>query len=138
MGFKLCSIDTNILLRLILRDNKEMFSRALDLITSNGMYFYVPDLAIAEVVYVMEGKNYSRAKIVDELETVMRAPRLDYYEELFAKVFRMYVERPKLSFNDCYLACAMEMKERTPLYTFDEELAKQHGAVCLVPTESPT
>lgn len=132
MALKLCSIDTNVLLRLILRDNKEMFERAIDLITTPLTILYVPDLAITEAVYVLEGYGYDRELIVGELKKVMSAPRLDYWEELFSKVFAAYVAHPKLSFNDCYLAELMIDKEKTPFYTFDEKLAKQHRAAELV------
>lgn len=125
MAFRLISIDTNVILRLILRDDMEMFERAIDFIASNSTFVYVPDLAITEAVYVLEGERLSREKIVAELKTVLSIPRLDYYEELFSKVFEMYVQHPKLSFNDCYLAELMADKERTPFYTFDEKLAKQ-------------
>ena len=135
MGFELCSVDTNVILRLISRDNIEMYERAVDLITTNGMYFYVPDFVIGEIVHVLE-KNCQRDTIVTAIQTVMQAPRLDYYEELFSKVFAMYLAHPKLSFNDCYLVYKAEEKGRVPLFTFDAKLAKQHKAAKLVPAAS--
>ena len=134
MGLNLASIDTNILLRIMLEDDAVLYERAMELVTRPRTYLYVPNQVITESVYVMENDpyNYPRANIVDLIRKTMLAPRLDYDEELFEKVFALYEKHPKLSFNDCYLACKMERKDRLPFYTMDEKLAKQCKIATLV------
>lgn len=89
------SLDTNIILRMMLRDIPEQCVRIVDLFMRHGVTYKVDDLAITEVVYVMQGQGFSRREIVDRLaETVL--------------------------------------DEAEPLWTFDQDLAKELGTAKLV------
>ncbi len=44
----------------------------------------------------------------------------------------MYLENPKLSFNDCCLAGYAALNEAEPLWTFDKDLAKTSGTAKLL------
>ena len=128
------AIDTNILLRLILRDDPVLERKARELIDRKKALFYVPDMAIAEAVYVLQKKQFGlpREAIAQYLSAVLAEPRLDYDHPLFNNVFAAYVMHPKLSFTDCYLAYKAEDFGRTPLYTFDQKLARQLPSTKLV------
>lgn len=132
------TVDTNVLLRLILHDNNDYYKRAASLISSPRHYFFVLDQAIIECIYVLENgdSKLSRSEIAEVMFGLFVEPRLDYNEELFDKVFAEYLRRPKLSFTDCYMAFKSEELERTPLYTFDEKLARQNKNAKLVPALS--
>jgi predicted nucleic acid-binding protein len=43
-----------------------------------------------------------------------------------------YVNHPKLSFEDCYLAETANQNNAEPLYTLDRKLAAQHQSVELL------
>ncbi len=89
------SLDTNIILRMMLRDIPEQCVRIVDLFMRHGVTYKVDDLAIAEAVYVMQGQGCSRREIVDRLaETAL--------------------------------------DEAEPLWTFDQDLAKELGTEKLV------
>lgn len=135
MGYNTGTLDTNVLLRLILDDVPEQAERAKALIARRGTYLTVLDQAIAEAVYVLGGNDYgmSRGQIVMLLGAVLSEPRIDYDRELFSKVFPMYVARPKLSFADCYMAHKTQELDRAPLYTFDAKLIKQSSVAKAVP-----
>lgn len=127
MAFKIHeSLDTNIILRLMLKDIPEQCHKTQDLFMRYGYIYDVADLAITEAVYVMEQQyRLSRTKIVDGVQKLLLFPGLRYNQALFNQVFPMYLEHPKLSFNDCCLAAYAALNEAEPLWTFDRDLAKQ-------------
>ncbi len=132
MGFRTCeSLDTNIILRLALRDVPEQCMKIVDLFLRRGVTYEVADLAVTEAVYVLQKEN-SRKDIVEMLQRVLDYPDLNYNKALFDKVFPMYLKYPKLSFNDCCLAVYTELNEAEPLWTFDKALAKESGTAKLL------
>ncbi len=89
------SFDTNIILRLMLKDIPGQCCRLQDLFMRANIQYHVADLAITEAVYVMES-NYrlSREKIVDGIQRLLLFPGVNYNQELFRRVFPMYLEQP--------------------------------------------
>lgn len=127
------SLDTNIILRLILRDVIKQCIKIQDLLMRYECVYDVADLAITEAVYVMQNQyGLSREKIVDGVRRLLWFPGVNYNRNLFDKVFPMYVENPKLSFNDCCLVAYAELNEAEPLWTFDQALAKESGTAKLL------
>ncbi len=120
------SLDTNIILRLALRDLPEQCLRIQDLFMRHGVVYNVADLAVTEAVYVLQ-KDNSRQEIVDMLQKTLSFPDIKYNENLFSRAFPMYLQCPKLSFNDCCLAVYAALNEAEPLWTFDRALAKESG-----------
>lgn len=127
------SLDTNILLRLILKDVPAQCQKIIDLFMRHGYIYDVADLAVTEAVYVLQTVyKLSREKIVDGLLGVLQSPDLKYNHVLFDRVFPMYLENPKLSFNDCCLVAYATLNESEPLWTFDKALAKESGTAKLL------
>lgn len=117
------SIDTNIILRLILRDVPEQCLKIQDLIMRQGYIYEVPDLAITEAVYVLQ-RSYTRPEIVDRLQKIFELPNFQVNQSLFNQIFPLYLQHSKLSFNDCYLAVSASLNQSALLWTFDRSLAK--------------
>lgn len=124
------SLDTNIILRLALRDVPEQCEKIVDLFMRHGVSYDVADLAITEAVYVLQRDN-TRQEIVEMLSRVLELPDLIYNRNLFERVFPMYLACPKLSFNDCCLAGYAALNQAEPLWTFDKVLAKESGTAKL-------
>ncbi len=131
---KMCeSLDTNIILRLILRDIPEQCNRIQDLFMRHGVTYNIADLAVSEAVYVMQNQyGLSREEIADGICRLLWFPGINYNKNLFDKVLPMYLEHPKMSFNDCCLAVYAELNEAEPLWTFDKALAKESGTAKLL------
>ena len=127
------SLDTNIILRLILRDIPEQCNRIQDLFMRHGVTYNIADLAVSEAVYVMQNQyGLSREEIADGICRLLWFPGINYNKNLFDKVLPMYLEHPKMSFNDCCLAVYAELNEAEPLWTFDKALAKESGTAKLL------
>lgn len=113
-------VDTNVILRCLLRDNEEMAHQADDVIKAGA--WTLPEV-LAEVDHV--------------LRTVYNVERKDIAEQLFAALKLIEVERPvvmfhaveifaetKLDFVDCILA-AYHGINKVEVVTFDKKLNNQ-------------
>lgn len=118
------SLDTNIILRIMLQDIPEQCLHIQDLFMRMGYIYDVSDLAITEAIYVLQ-KTYSRSDIVEKVKKFLELPRLNVNLQLLSQVLPMYLEHPHLSFNDCCLSVYAALNESEPLWTFDRDLAKQ-------------
>lgn len=120
--------DANVILRLILGDIPEQSDTAQQLL-DNGVVLQVNDLVIAEVVYVLESKQYqfSRGEIVSALGAIITHDGFVTSQALLRQVFIYYLEHPSLSFVDCYSVFHAESKDSLPLYTFDKKLVARSG-----------
>lgn len=119
------SLDTNIILRVILKDIPEQCLHIQDLFMRRGITYQIADLAITEAVYVLQDQGCDRPTIIDGLQRFFGLPHINANFALFSQVFPMYLEHPKLSFNDCCLSVYAALNQAEPLWTFDQALAKQ-------------
>ncbi|WP_440297617.1 PIN domain-containing protein [Humibacter sp.] len=119
------SLDTNVLLRWLLNDVPAASARAERLIAS-GDPLRIEDAALIEVVYVLETvMRSSREAIRDTVRLVISTGNLDLDRPLWNELADVYVEHPKLSAVDVYLALRARENGVTPLLTFDRKLASQ-------------
>ena len=118
------SLDTNIVLRLILKDIPDQYEQALELLHRPGVEYNVSDLAITEVVYVLQSQGKTRTQIIKALWGFLKPMNINANFNLFNQVFPMYLNHPKLSFNDCCLSVYATLNQAEPLWTFDHALAK--------------
>lgn len=132
------SIDTNVLLRWLLGDLPEQAARA-DVLVASGEQLVVDDVALIEVVFVLERVlRLTRASVVEAVLTVLSAAVFDLDRDRWRAVTDEYLAHPKLSVADIYLARRARERDATPLYTFDAKLAAQLDAARLVGGEDPT
>ena len=118
------SLDSCVLLRIILRDNQAQYNKAMDLLLGGGD-FYVDDVVIMEMVYVLTREKMSRVEIINNITTLLDNPMIIYDKMFFAGVFEEYGSHPSLSFDDCILEARIAMKRKEPLWTFDRKFANQ-------------
>ncbi|MBQ9017301.1 PIN domain-containing protein [Candidatus Saccharibacteria bacterium] len=119
-------LDTCVVLRMILRDVPEQAKRAVKILSRKGKRFYISEMVIYEAAYVMEKRmEMPREYIVDSLKDFLSGENICNGVGIFSGVFQMYLEHPKLSFADCYLAVQAGSQGTTPLWTFDRKLAGQ-------------
>ena len=120
------SLDTNILLRLVLNDVPEQGQKVQALLSGKARKFRVDDLALTELVFVLE-KLYrlNRREIAEMLDIILSVPQLLLDRPLFQNVVQLYLASPALSITDCYLTSAASAHGAVPLWTFDKKLARQ-------------
>lgn len=110
--------DANILIRFILKDNKEMAEKATEAIT-NGDVFVLNEV-FAEVVYVLDKVyNTERQVISDYLVKLLEYVMTD--ESNVLKMAFSCFSETKLDFVDCLLA-AYHIVDKKEILTFDKKL----------------
>lgn len=125
------SIDTNVILRFLLRDVPVQTARAVAAATAPDAY--VTDVAITETVFVLE-KYYKapRNEIVLSMRAFLALPNLSSNAGMFGDVFDLYEARRTLSIIDCYVAVEANAWQND-LVTFDKKLLQYGGTHVVEP-----
>ena len=121
-------VDTNVLLRWLLDDHKELSPKAEKIVQeAQPSSLLVTDIIVAEIVYVLRGTGRDRQQTSEALLLIGRTEAFKYEnEELLAEIIRL-MTTTKLDFADCYLL-ARSRREKLELATFDEPLNKLYLA----------
>lgn len=117
------TLDTNIILRYLLVE-KPLYEQAKHLITRRGTK-RVSLLTLAEVVYILEGKKFTRQEISQNLLSLAALDTLDLPRAVVQPALEIYISRPAISFVDACLAFEADVTDASPLWTFDKKLANQ-------------
>ena len=121
-------IDTNIILRWLLGDHKELSPKAEKLVEeAKPSTLLVTDIVVAEIVYVLRGTGRDRQQTSEALFLIGRTEAFKYEnEELVMKITNLLVGT-SLDFADCYLL-ARARSQKLGLVTFDNTLDKLYSA----------
>ena len=128
------SLDTNVLLRLLLNDLPAQHQATLRLFQQAQKPMIVADVAMIEVVFVL-GRNYrfTRPQIVEIMIGLLSRPEISANVRLLEAAFQLFLDHSALAFEDCYLAVVAEYRNALPLWTFDRQLAAKTPNAKLVP-----
>ena len=121
-------IDTNIILRWLLGDHKDLSLRAEKLIEgAKPSTFLVTDIIVAEVVYILRSTGRDRKQTTEALLLIGRTKAFKYEnEDLVMKITNLLIGTT-LDFADCYLLARVQ-RENFGLNTFDNALEKLYLA----------
>lgn len=121
------AIDTNVLVRLITRDDSRQAATA-EMFIENGAW--VSSLALAEAtwvlatIYELSSKDLAKAieMLLNHRTLVLQDP------EATAAALELFRAKPALGFSDCLMLHIARTAGHQPLGTFDRNLAKVEGA----------
>ena len=121
------AVDTNVLVRLITRDDSRQAASAERFIDKGA---WVSVLALAEAtwvlasVYELNSKDLARAieMLLHHRQLVLQDP------ESVAGALELFRAKPALGFSDCLMLQLARKAGHLPLGTFDRNLAKAEGA----------
>ncbi len=120
------AVDTNVLVRLITRDDSRQAALADEFVESGA---WVSILALAEASWVLQ-KLYDRtaaelaaaiALLLDHKDLSLQA------REAVSAALDLFRERPSLGFSDCLMLELARKAGHLPLGTFDRNLRKVEG-----------
>ncbi|MBF6620817.1 MAG: type II toxin-antitoxin system VapC family toxin [Patulibacter sp.] len=117
-------LDTNVLVRHMTGDPPEMAARATALLSS-AERLELPDLIVAEVVYVLESfYRVPREQVAELARAVIAFPPIETESpQRLLRTIELY-ERERLDFADAYLvACAEQSPHRT-VVSFDRRIGR--------------
>lgn len=118
-------IDTNILLRLLVRDDEEQHAACVRLLREarqRGVALYLLPVAVLEIVWVLEKVyRYPRPRVCEIVEAVLNTPELKVEkEEVFRKALAAYEAR-SIKFADALMAFWGLEAGLSTIYTLDEK-----------------
>lgn len=122
------AIDTNVLVRLLARDDEAQTSAAAAFVAKGA---WVSHLALAETVWVL-GSAYelSRERIAGAIEMLLDHRELTLQEpEVVTAALDRFRSSPKVGFTDCLVLEIARKAGHIPLGTFDRRLARLDGAI---------
>jgi len=118
------SLDTNILLRLVLEDVPEQ-TRLVEKLFDESDNLYVADIIIFEMVFVLDRVyQFSREQIAKSVASIIRNKKINCNRKLFELSLPLYNTNTKISFVDSTLPYYALLNGTTPLFTFDKALNK--------------
>jgi len=124
------AVDTNLLVRLLVRDNAAQV-KAADAFIENGAW--VSHLVLAETLWVLDAV-YARApeQIAMAVELLLNHLSLTVQDaDVVTLALKAFRARPSLGFSDCLVLEIARRAGHVPLGTFDKNLAKLDGALGL-------
>jgi predicted nucleic acid-binding protein len=119
-------VDTNILLRWLLGDHRELSAKAETLVEeAEPGSLIITDIVVAEIVYVLRSTGRDRQQTGEALSLLGRTSAFKYEnDELVAEIINV-LTASSLDFADCYLLVRAR-REKMGLETFDEALRKKY------------
>lgn len=124
------AVDTNVLVRLVVRDDADQVRAAEEFIASGA---WVSHLALTETTWVLDAV-YDRSveQIAAALEMLLNHEHLTVQDaDVVAAATENFRKRPILGFSDCLVLEIARKAGHLPLGTFDRDLSKLNGAVRL-------
>lgn len=121
------AVDTNVLVRLLVRDNAKQVKAAETFIESGA---WVSHLVLAETLWVLDAV-YERTpdQIALAVELLLNHTSLTVQDaDVVTLALNAFRARPSLGFPDCLVLEIARRAGHVPLGTFDRNLAKLDGA----------
>jgi predicted nucleic-acid-binding protein len=120
------AVDTNVLVRLIARDDSRQVSSAESFIEQGA---WVPVLALTEAIWELANVHkLSSDDLIRAIEMLLNHRDLVLQDaETVAGALELFRARPALEFSDCLMVELARKAGHLPLGTFDRKLAKVEG-----------
>ena len=121
------AVDTNVLVRLLVRDDARQVKLAEVFVDGNA---WISQLVLAETMWVLESV-YDRTpvQLAAALEILLEHKTLTLQDaDTVAAALQNFKRKPALGFSDCLVREIARKAGHTPLGTFDKGLAKLAGA----------
>lgn len=126
-------VDTNIILRFLLRDHQGMYEAAAHVFEQAELgefTLFIEPLVIAECIYVLKGPLYRREKS-DVSQALIEILLLDGVQcedtDRLTECLSLFSER-NVDFTDAYLACRSR-GENEGVVSFDRDFVRLGGAL---------
>jgi predicted nucleic-acid-binding protein len=125
------AVDTNVIVRLAVRDDKAQVAAAEKYIAERGAW--VSHLVLVEAAWVLESVyEFERAQIATAVEMLLDQEQLVVQEpDVVTAAVTLYRSGIGSDFADCLILEVARGAGHLPLATFDRKLAKAEGAVRL-------
>jgi len=120
------AVDTNIVVRLVVRDDAVQVRAAEEFIAGGA---WVSHLVLAEVAWVLDAVYERTAQqIGTAVDMLLNHKELTLHDaDVVTAALEHFRKRPMLGFSDCLVVEIARKAGHVPLGTFDRDLAKVDG-----------
>jgi predicted nucleic-acid-binding protein len=120
------AVDTNVLVRLITRDDRKQVAAAEAFISKGA---WVSTLVLVEASWVLAAVyELTHPEIATAVDMLLQHKELTIQEsDTVATALEQYRRRPALGFSDCLILEVALKAGHVPLGTFDRDLGKLDG-----------
>lgn len=120
------AVDTNVLIRLITRDDEE---RAMDAAAFVEKGVWVSHLVLAETAWVLsDAYDFDHAEIATAIDMLLNNGNVAMQDlDVVVNALDHYRSKPKIGFSDCLVLEIAKKAGHLPLGTFDRDLSKFEG-----------
>ncbi len=122
-------IDTNIFLRIFVKENESMFQEckgALKLVARKVIAAYTNTIVLMEIQFVLTTiYNYPRDRIKKALASVLSIPNIKITDDTDARWATDAYGKTTIKFADCLLASSKRVqKEKSAILSYDRDFDK--------------
>jgi predicted nucleic-acid-binding protein len=120
------AVDTNLLVRLIVRDDPKQVEAAEAFIASGA---WVPQLVLAETIWVLDAVHErSVVQLAAAIEMLLNHAQLSLQDaDVVERALTQFRARPALGFSDCLVLEVARKAGHLPLGSFDRGLSRLEG-----------
>ncbi len=131
----MASLDTNVLVRFLVRDDADQAAAATSLIRSavrKGEPLFVPVTVLLELEWVLRSAfGFDKPAVLQALFGLLGTFELTFEAEGAIETALAQFERSAADFSDCLHVALAQQSNQTPLWTFDKAAARLDGAKLL-------
>ena len=122
---KVIGIDTNILVRIITRDDEKQSQIALDYVSNSSTLFVINHIVISELVWVLESAyKYDKKQIIKALECILKVKQFLILEKNSVRsALKLYAETT-IDFSDALIGYVNKEEGCEFTITFDKATSK--------------
>jgi predicted nucleic-acid-binding protein len=120
------AVDTNVLVRLIARDEPTQVRVAEEFVSKGA---WISHLVLAETVWVLDSVyGLSRDRLTVAVEMLLNHRELTLQDsEVVSEALENYRKRTAVDFSDCLVLGIAKKAGHMPIGTFDRDFAKMEG-----------
>ena len=121
------AVDTNLLVRLLVRDNADQVAAAETFVDHGA---WVSQVVLVETLWVLDAVyQRSAAQLANAVDLLLNHRHLVLQDaDIVVTALAQFRSRPSLGFSDCLVLEVARKAGHLPLGTFDRNLARLAGA----------
>jgi predicted nucleic-acid-binding protein len=122
------SLDTNVLVRYLTRDDEEQWAIA-DRVVQEQQPCLVTNIALCEMVWVLKGKayGYSISEILNAIEAMLQSPAFEFEHRSCVYQALQRTRGGKADFSDYLIGSISQHLGATVTASFDRKLESERG-----------
>jgi predicted nucleic acid-binding protein len=128
--------DTNVLVRILTGDppaQARSAARALEMAGEGRFALMVPDIVVAEVVYVLISSGFETHRAAELIDRLLDLPGIEVVDEVMLRDAVMLWSQGRLDFADAYLAALTRRISDSSVLSFDRDFDRVESVTRLDP-----